>query len=166
MYQSIDYTYCNDAINSRSLIDHFIVSDSLCDNVNKYCTMDDVDNMSDHLPIVMQKAYPAKCKHGFVPCQYTNHSLPVNSTFYSDVRQFIPKPKWSALTEDALKSYHDAINQSLNDVDISKDLIECRNVDCTVHKSMIASLYNKIIAILTVAAKHAIPFTSPKWHYN
>ena len=83
-----------------------------------------------------------------------------------DVRQFIPKPKWSALTEDALKSYHDAINQSLNDVDISKDLIECRNVDCTVHKSMIASLYNKIIAILTVAAKHAIPFTSPKSHYN
>ena len=138
MYQSIDYTYCNDAINSRSLIDHFIVSDSLCDNVNKYCTMDDVDNMSDHLPIVMHT------------------SLPVNSTFYSDVRQFIPKPKWSALTEDALKSYHDAINQSLNDVDISKDLIECRNVDCTVHKSMIASLYNKIIAILTVAAKHAI----------
>ena len=43
MYQSIDYTYCNDATNSRSLIDHFIVSDSLCDNVNKYCTMDDVD---------------------------------------------------------------------------------------------------------------------------
>ena len=31
---------------------------------------------------------------------------------------------------------------------------------------MIASLYNKIIAILTVAAKHAIPFTSPKSHYN
>ena len=40
--------------------------------------------MSDHLPIVMHM------------------SLPVNSTFYSDVRQFIPKPKWSALTEDAL----------------------------------------------------------------
>ena len=148
MYQSIDYTYCNDTINSRSLIDHFIVSDSLCDNVNKYCTMDDVDNMSDHLPIVMHM------------------SLPVNSTFYSDVRQFIPKPKWSALTEDALKSDHDAINQSLNDVDISKDLIECRNVDNTVHKSMIASLYNKIIAILTVAAKHVILFTSPKSHYN
>ena len=34
-YLSIDYTYCNDATNSRSLIDHFIVSDSLCDNVNK-----------------------------------------------------------------------------------------------------------------------------------
>ena len=31
---------------------------------------------------------------------------------------------------------------------------------------MIASLYNKIIAILTIAAKHAIPFTSPKSHYN
>ena len=148
MYQSIDYTYSNDAINSRSLIDHFIVSDSLCDNVNTYCTMDVVDNMSDHLPIVMHM------------------SLPMNSTFYSDVQQFISKPKWSALTEDALKSYHDARNQSLNDVDISKDLIECRNVDCTVHKSIIASLYNKIIAILTVAAKHAIPFSSPKSHYN
>ena len=31
---------------------------------------------------------------------------------------------------------------------------------------MIASLYNKIIAILTVAAKYAIPFTAPKSHYN
>ena len=56
--------------------------------------MDDVDNMSDHLPIVMHM------------------SLPVNSTFYSDVRLFIPKPKSSAITEDALKSYHEAINHS------------------------------------------------------
>ena len=63
--------------------------------------------MSDHLPIVMHMSFP------------------VNSTLHSDVRQFIPKPKWSALTEDALKSNHDTINQSLNDVDISKDLIEC-----------------------------------------
>ena len=99
--------------------------------------------MSDHLPIVMHMSFP------------------VTSTIYSDVRQFIPKPKWSALTEDALKSYHHTINQSLNDVDISKDLVECRNVDCSVHKSMIASLYNKSIAILTAAAKDAIPFTSP-----
>ena len=68
-------------------------------------------------------------------------SLPVNSTFYSDVRQFIPKPKWSALTDDALQSYHDAINQSLNDVDISKDLIECRNVDCTVYNGKPSHLY-------------------------
>ena len=90
----------------------------------------------------------------------------MNSTFYSDVRHFIPKPKWSALTEDALKSYHDAINQSLNNVDISKDLVDRRNVDCTVHKSMIASLCNKIIDILPAAAKHAILFTSPKSHYN
>ena len=37
-------------------------------------------------------------------------------------------------------------------------MVECRNVDCTVHESMIASLYNKIIAILTVAA--------PTSHYN
>ena len=52
--------------------------------------------MSDHLPIVMHMSFP------------------VTSTIYSDVRQFIPKPKWSALTEDALKSYHHTINQSLN----------------------------------------------------
>ena len=91
-------------------------------------------------------------------------SLPVNSTFYLDVRQFIPKPKWSALTEDALKSYHDVIYQSLNDVDISKDLIECRNIDYIVHKSLIASLFNKSIAILAVSVKHAIPFTASKSH--
>ena len=54
----------------------------------------------------------------------------------------------------------------LHDVDISKDVVECRNVDCTVHKSMIAYFYNKIIAILTAVAKYAIPFTSPKSHYN
>ena len=79
------------AINSSSLLDHFIVSGTVCDNVNKYCTVNDIDNMSDHLPIVMHM------------------SLPVNSTFYSDAWQFVTKHKWSALNKDALKPYHDSM---------------------------------------------------------
>ena len=37
--------------NSTSLIDHFIVSDSIHTNVLDYYTKDSVDNLSDHISL-------------------------------------------------------------------------------------------------------------------
>ena len=48
----MDNTYFNDATNSHSLMDNFIVSDSLIDNVNKYCTVKDVGNMQIIFPLL------------------------------------------------------------------------------------------------------------------
>ena len=49
--------------------------------MNKYCTVNDIYNMSDHLPL----------------CMYIN--LPVNIMYFSDSRYFVLNPKWSSANE-------------------------------------------------------------------
>ena len=43
-------THESEMNNARSNIDHSIISEILIDIVVKYCTFNDVDNFSDHLP--------------------------------------------------------------------------------------------------------------------
>ena len=47
----LSYTFESVLNNVRSTIDHFIISHSLIESVTKYCVLNDVDNMSDHLPL-------------------------------------------------------------------------------------------------------------------
>ena len=48
----VNYTYVSDINSSvHSTIDHFVISNDLCDYANKHCTIDDVENRSDHLPL-------------------------------------------------------------------------------------------------------------------
>ena len=46
----VDYSYCN----SYSVINHYVVSESLfCYIVDYYSICDEIDNQSDHAPIIM-----------------------------------------------------------------------------------------------------------------
>ena len=50
---NIKFTYMSDMNKSTSIIDHFIVSKSLLLSVKNLCTIENVDNMSDHVPLSM-----------------------------------------------------------------------------------------------------------------
>ena len=45
------YTFCSKGSGARSLIDHFILSDNLMPSFTEYESVDDVDNLSDHVAI-------------------------------------------------------------------------------------------------------------------
>ena len=64
-----------------------IISNSLNTCVNNYCTVNDIDNMSDHLPLCM------------------DIHLPVNIMHFNDSQYFVPKPKWSSANELMLSEY-------------------------------------------------------------
>ena len=57
----ISYTFRSDMNSASSTIDHFVLSPELASRVNKYCTVDDIDNMSDHLPLCMYIDLPVNC---------------------------------------------------------------------------------------------------------
>ena len=57
----ISYTFRSDMNSATSTIDHFVLSPELASRVNKYCTVDDIDNMSDHLPLCMYIDLPVNC---------------------------------------------------------------------------------------------------------
>ena len=51
---NIEYSYFNTTYNTFTIIDHFIVSKHLYDSIVKhYSLCDEVDNQSDHCPIVL-----------------------------------------------------------------------------------------------------------------
>ena len=54
----IDFTYVSDVNGTYSTIDHFIIYNSLNTCVNNHCTVNDIDNMSDHLPLCMDIHLP------------------------------------------------------------------------------------------------------------
>ena len=56
---------------SKSLIDHFIISNNLLNYVNSSDFRDDIDNHSDHLPITM----------------YLHISIPIKKIASSNTRQ-------------------------------------------------------------------------------
>ena len=66
LFITLIFTYVSDVNGIYSTIDNFIVSNLLNICVNKYYTVNDIDNMSDHLPL----------------CVYIN--LPVNIMYFSD----------------------------------------------------------------------------------
>ena len=143
-----DFTYINHATGSRSNIDHFIVSESLTDCINKYTIINDVDNMSDHLPV----------------CIHVN--LPVNNMYFSDTRQFIPKPKWYSINDELLHKYKSNLDVLLESINVPDLVFICRNVNCVVHNIKIQLFHDAIIAALLKAPTLSIPFTEPKSHFS
>ena len=49
----IEYTYCYEARNATSFIDHFVVSTCIIDNIDNCYTIDSGLNFSDHLPLAV-----------------------------------------------------------------------------------------------------------------
>ena len=52
-YADIPYTFASKINGVRSYVDHSVVSDYIYGNINLYETMDDGDNLSDHLPVTI-----------------------------------------------------------------------------------------------------------------
>jgi hypothetical protein len=50
---SVDYTYENDCSEARSVIDHFILSENLNEEITLYCSLHEGDNTSDHNPVLL-----------------------------------------------------------------------------------------------------------------
>ena len=48
------YTYCHASQDSRSFIDHFLVSNNLCSSVDSCEVVDSGVNLSDHLPVIVR----------------------------------------------------------------------------------------------------------------
>ena len=91
---SVEHTY-RGVNNSTSLIDHFIVSDSIHKKISEYYTNDSVDNLSDHIPRFIN----FQCIVESVP----NNPRPVMHS----------KPVWGLAQPDDIQKYQDKLNELL-----------------------------------------------------
>ena len=140
----VQYTYTG--INgSMSLIDHFIVSESIVSNIVDYFTVDSVDNLSDHLPLF----FTYKCR--------------IVSNITDSVPNFTPKPLWRSASIEEIALYHVELNRILSLFSVPDELLACNK--CThkqAHENIIILLHDHIVNACRKSMTEYIPFTAKK----
>ena len=132
---------------SKSLIDHFIISDNLLNYANTSDVRDDIDNHSDHLPITM----------------YLHISIPMKKIASCNTRLFLPKPKWFCVNNEMLQKYQYELDQHLGSIPVSEFMCDHMHDN---YKYQIQLLHDHLIHSCMLAAERTIPFTKPHTKQN
>ena len=121
---------------------HFIISNSLLNSVNHSDVRDDVDNHSDHLPITL----------------YMYLYVPIAIIAASNIRQYLPKPKWFCVDKEMLQKYKYELDQQLGSIPPNEFLCNHTHEN---YKCQIQLLHDHLIHSCMLAAERTISFTKP-----
>ena len=130
------YTYIHQSLNQTKWNDHFFISASLADNSENHTILDDGDNVSDHLPILMS-----------LSCILSSRQ-PVCEAWPKK-----PSLIWEKCTEEQKGSYNHRLSQLLNQSPSllrSCDVAHCTDVECC---SVIQKEYDKLLCHMSTADK-------------
>jgi exonuclease III len=142
----ITYTYESLANGSKSVIDHFIVSQNIYSCISLYKSIHSGDNLSDHCPISLA----------------VNISLERSTDVSINAER---KVLWHKATDEDLLLYREHVNQLLSTIYVPSNAIQCLNPLCKDHISEISKFHDDIILCLT-EADTVIPSYVPKKKYN
>ncbi len=135
--KSIYYSKCS---KSRSLIDHFVISENMGGTLSSYNEVDCHDNLSDHSAV----KYVLDVK-----VTYTNRTSPS--------RDNNCRPAWSKASEDQLYAYKSILKDYLCYIIIPKEAVLCNNKICKVHHKDICDYHDVIILCMINVCKESIP---------
>ena len=133
------YTFRQEKLGQRKMLDHFIVSEKIIlDNIiSNHQILDEGDNLSDHLPILMQISV----------------SIPTSQTTSknTDVR---PKLRWIKISSSQVKAYTSSLEQATDRLREIRDNIECYNschCESELCRYYIQQEYDDLIECLKIA---------------
>ena len=99
-----NYTRCNVKMNSYTLIDSILISESLSDIVSNVCIVHDGDNVSDHSPVEID--------------------LQLNLSEIKIPKKVIkPCIMWNKLSEESIAMYRQKMSERLDEIDINNTVI-------------------------------------------
>jgi len=139
----IDYTY-NFSMKRFNILDHFIVSDTLFNTcLAGVSVFHDVDNLSDHDPIVLRL------------------NIDVKSIALVE-RVFTPRVSWVKASDDDISNYRAILVHNLKCMHFPAAALLCMNMNCTDpdHHSAICEYAQAITDACLSAAESSIPHTS------
>ena len=125
---NVKFSHENKANNSRSIIDHILVSDSLSQYVVKYHSMHDVNNLSDHNAIQIEMC---------VPCDriYNDCSLEPGDT----------KIIWDRANTNHISNYKSVLDEYLECIKIPYSALYCEDWHCKEHSSVLQKFHDDIV---------------------
>ena len=98
LVSSVHFTFCHESLDQKKFNDHFIISDSLFlnDRVRNSFILDDGDNPSDHLPLLMTLSFPV------LPSNPDDVTLHTNTSI-----------AWNKVSSESVKCYADELERLL-----------------------------------------------------
>ncbi len=143
----IPYTYESKQNGTRSILDHFIVTENLFSYISEHYVIDHIDNTSDHLPLYIKfNIYVNYCE------------IPVKNNHSSLFRQYL----WKSATHEQINAYALTLDSYLDNIFIPVDALNCSAPACNVHQDEINAYCNDIILSCLQASNVTIPQGQPK----
>ena len=137
----VTYTYECSVTYTKTLIDHFLVSDNFKPAVLEYVTENTIDNCSDHKALILtldMSCDSLKASH----CQHS---------------QKVAWYKASIIDIEAIKS---KLDEELDKIVLPVECINCTDIKCTTHLADIERYHNDIVHACLSAAT-ILPHTKP-----
>jgi hypothetical protein len=136
----IDYSY-NFNMCRFNVLDHFLLSGTLYNkSVEVVHVLHDIENLSDHDPIVLQLLFDIQCV-GFVDKVHT------------------PYVSWAKANDHDLLHYQTVLNQTLLNIFVPTDALLCKDMNCsnTLHFQQVNKYAVAVTDACLSAAATAIP---------
>jgi hypothetical protein len=140
---TVNYTF-EAACGTLSCIDHIIVTENFVNSVNAYYCIEDVDNLSDHLPVVVELDFPS---------DYNKDCTTQNTT----------KCAWYKASIKDISKYKSILDTHLDSFWCDNlESILCSDVTCSKdnHVCELNSLYYHILYSCLQASTECIPMMS------
>lgn len=148
---NVAYTYQSKShIDIYSIIDHFLLTDYMFSNTQHYSVLDDIDNQSDHLPILL-----------IINCDSPN----VPDYNYETAPNIYPRQQWDRADFTTISDYKFQLDKLLLLFDVPIDCFNCTNVLCInkLHIANIQQFHDNIIKSCLDASR-VIPVSKPSKH--
>lgn len=134
---------CRNGNISKSLLDHFIMTDDLFSKIVKYESLDFGDNLSDHIPLSIE--------------------LDLNIDNIASINQHIPRFLWEKASSDDKQAYRTDLDRLLDSIHIPSSILQCTDLHCKCdeHISCIDSLFDCLVNAGVGASEDTIPLSKP-----
>ena len=129
---NILYTFINSQ-NHTSLIDHFCISSDISSKIDKLYILDEGDNLSDHLPLILELNIDVND----VPSQINSASSRLNKF----------KICWEDATEEQINNYKSILSEQISKLIDSNNYFECSNLNCD-NPSHFHKFYNLLLELI------------------
>ena len=141
----VDYTFESKANGSRSLLDHFMISENVNQRIDAYSVLHKGYNLSDHSSLHLNVNVP-----------YVPRDLPETE------RRHVDQVCWDKAKPDDIENYRCILEELLNNISIPTEALNCRDHFCNTHRDDIVVFHDRIIEACSDAGKHAIPTATNK----
>ena len=152
---NVDFTFESKIDGTRSILDHFLLSDEMIECVTHYSPHHCIDNFSDHTPLFMELSIPIA---DYRPNRATERTI----------------TDWNTASIADIALYRAQLDVRLNAIaesDGLRNIAECRSFSCQVHCDVLGRLFQSVTSACLDSSSHMLTTKSadrkrkvPNWN--